>query len=114
MTLGALVLAAREEATAFSQLSSEAFTELAHVCKDTETVLKKQFDYDKMNYLMLMMVDPDVHFHVIPRYAEQKTHLQVEFNDFGWPGPPDLGHSNDVSDEFLQNLTAELQAEWPH
>ena len=25
--------------------------------------------YERINYLMLMMVDPDVHFHVIPRYT---------------------------------------------
>jgi len=43
-----------------------------------------------INYLMLMMVDPDVHFHVIPRYASVRQHAGVQYADAGWPGPPQL------------------------
>ncbi len=39
---------------------------------------------------MLMMVDPHVHFHVIPRYDGDRAWDGVEFADAGWPGPPDL------------------------
>ena len=39
---------------------------------------------------MLMMVDPHVHFHVIPRYEGPRTFAGLEFVDAGWPGPPDL------------------------
>ena len=44
--------------------------------------------YERINYLMLMMVDPNVHFHVIPRYSEARQWDGVEFPDAGWPGPP--------------------------
>ena len=42
------------------------------------------------NYLMLMMVDPYVHFHVLPRYREPQEFRAVTFADKGWPGTPDL------------------------
>ena len=66
-TLGALILVAHESAKALSDLSPASFTELHTVTGQLETALAKAFHYDKINYLMLMMVDPDVHFHVIPR-----------------------------------------------
>ena len=40
---------------------------------DLDTALAKTFAPDKLNYLMLMMVDPDVHFHVLPRYAAARA-----------------------------------------
>ena len=113
VTLGALVLVAREPVTAFSQLSQAAFTELARVTHDIDTVLSHLFHYDKLNYLMLMMVDPHVHFHVIPRYAEIRHYAGVEFSDSGWPGPPDLGHNIRVDGTVFNQLRDELRFSWP-
>src|SRR5215210_7299686 len=67
-TLGSLVLAARSEARAFSDLEPAAFVELGQAIGAIETALAGAVAYEKINYLMLMMVDPNVHFHVIPRY----------------------------------------------
>ncbi|MGI9228261.1 MAG: HIT family protein [Gammaproteobacteria bacterium] len=111
-TLGSLVLIARAAARAFPELSRDAFTELARVTKDIEAVLTGKFGYEKLNYLMLMMVDPDVHFHVIPRYAAPKQFSGVVFTDPGWPGPPDLGHDNKVDSSVLTRLTDELKSAW--
>ena len=69
VTLGALVLAALSNATAFSALPPAAFTELHQVTGDIEAGLARFQPHDRINYLMLMMVDPHVHFHVLPRYA---------------------------------------------
>ena len=113
VTLGALVLVAREPVTAFSQLSQAAFTELARVTHDIDTVLSHLFRYDKLNYLMLMMVDPHVHFHVIPRYAAIRHYAEVKFTDPGWPGPPDLGHNNQVDNAVFNQLRDELRSSWP-
>ena len=66
VTLGALILICREEATAFSLISPEAFGELPEIIREIETNVSRTFTYNKINYLMLMMVDPEVHFHVIP------------------------------------------------
>ena len=59
---------------------------------------------------MLMMVDPNVHFHVIPRYPEPRSWSGIEFPDAGWPGPPQLGASVALSADHIRNLTGELQA----
>ena len=67
-TLGSLVLAAKSDATAYSELPPQAFAEQALAVAAIERSLARFTSYEKINYLMLMMVDPNVHFHVIPRY----------------------------------------------
>ena len=113
VTLGSLVLVAREPVTAFSQLSPAGFTELAQVTRDVDTVLSHLFLYDKLNYLMLMMVDPHVHFHVIPRYSENRMYGGLEFTDSAWPGPPDLGYGNPVDKTVFNQLRDDLGTAWP-
>lgn len=92
-TLGSLVLAARSDATAFGDLPPEAHAELATVTKAIETALKEAVDYSRINYLMLMMVDPNVHFHVLPRYEGTRSVKGLKIPDAGWPGQPDLGNA---------------------
>ena len=89
-TLGSLVLAAKSTATAFGDLAPEAHAELAIVTKAIETALKNAVDYGRINYLMLMMVDPNVHFHVLPRYEGARSATGLTIPDAGWPGQPDL------------------------
>ena len=110
VTLGSLVLAAKSDATAYGNLPPEAFTEQAEVVAAIESALRSFTQYERINYLMLMMVDPNVHFHVIPRYSQPRDWNGVEFADAGWPGPAQLGTSIALSSEDIRNLTAELQA----
>ena len=109
-TLGALVLVCSEEATAFGELSSAAYATLRDAVRGCERLLKEFVGYERINYLMLMMVDPNVHFHVIPRYSEAREWGGVEFPDAGWPGPPQLGSANALTADDVRNLTAALQA----
>lgn len=111
-TLGALVLIAHEPARAFSELSAASFTEMHDVVRRTESALIKAFQYDKINYLMLMMVDPDVHFHVIPRYAQKKQFADREFTDAGWPAVPKLGQVNETDENTNQLIIAHIKACW--
>jgi diadenosine tetraphosphate (Ap4A) HIT family hydrolase len=67
VTLGSLVLAAKSDATAYHQLPRKAFAEQADVVAAIERSLAAFCTYERINYLMLMMADPNVHFHVIPR-----------------------------------------------
>ncbi|GGM01467.1 HIT family protein [Pseudomonas asuensis] len=113
VTLGSLVLIAKEEATAFAELSPAAFTELKTVTTDIESTLKGVFNYSKLNYLMLMMVDPHVHFHVIPRYNSPRTWADQEFSDSAWPGPPQLSSSIELQEVDSVNLRDELMRCWP-
>ncbi len=109
-TLGSLVIAAKSEAEAFSDLYPPAFAELSQVISETEAALRDRTAYDKINYLMLMMVDPNVHFHVIPRYSAARGWSGVEFPDAGWSGPPDLGSAIKLTPEQIRALAAELTA----
>ena len=112
-TLGALVLASKEPARSLGEISAEGMAELGLATAELEAALKKSFGYEKLNYLMLMMVDPDVHFHVLPRYSGPRSFATTEFTDPAWPGPPALGHSTET-DAAARSLIAEtLQNNWP-
>ena len=111
-TLGSLVLIAKSHATAWPDIGGEAFTELGAVTSAIEKTLKGAFAYDKINYLMLMMVDPNVHFHVLPRYEQTLSFEDMEFEDAGWPKTPDLGSGPTLDDDMAKRLIAHLKASW--
>ncbi|WP_260925738.1 HIT family protein [Novosphingobium sp. 9] len=108
-TLGALVLAAKSDVTAFGDLPLEAHAELKTVTTAIEAALREAVDYAKLNYLMLMMVDPHVHFHVIPRYEGAREWQGRAFVDAGWPKVPDLGQAIALEGEDLAALVAWLK-----
>jgi diadenosine tetraphosphate (Ap4A) HIT family hydrolase len=107
VTLGSLVLAAKSDASAYGALPREAFQEQADVVATIERALTRWIRYERINYLMLMMVDPNVHFHVIPRYSGSRSWMGIEFADAGWPGQPRLDHAVQLVDENLRSLAAE-------
>ena len=109
-TLGSLVLAARSDATAFAGLPGEAHAELKRVTGAIEAALARFTGYARLNYLMLMMVDPHVHFHVIPRYEAAREWGGVEFPDAGWPAVPQLGEALKLEPAQRDALVAELKA----
>jgi diadenosine tetraphosphate (Ap4A) HIT family hydrolase len=112
-TLGSLVLAAKSDSTAFSDLEPEAFAELQLAIRDLETALKAAVGYDRINYLMLMMVDPHVHFHVIPRYEGERSAAGLTIEDAGWPKLPDLGAAAAPDESQIAALTGWLKPCWP-
>jgi diadenosine tetraphosphate (Ap4A) HIT family hydrolase len=112
-TLGSLVLAAKGEARAFSELSPEAFAELGVAIADIETALGQAVGYSKINYLMLMMVDPHVHFHVIPRYDGDREKVGLHFPDAGWPKAPALGEAVELDPAQTEALAGWLKELWP-
>lgn len=114
VTLGSLVLICQDAVSAFSQISPEAFAELPGAIREIEESVSEAFSYEKINYLMLMMVDPDVHFHVIPRYETKHTFCNQQFFDHGWPGPPILKNPNDTSQDMNQKILTHLKKSWIH
>ncbi|HEX6073621.1 MAG TPA: HIT family protein [Sphingomicrobium sp.] len=108
VTLGSLILAAKSDATAYSALPREAFAEQADAVATIERALGDFVRYERVNYLMLMMVDPEVHFHVVPRYSGPRRWNGVDFPDQGWPGPPQLGSAIQLSADQTAGLVAEL------
>jgi diadenosine tetraphosphate (Ap4A) HIT family hydrolase len=109
-TLGSLVLAAKSDATAFGKLPGEAHAELKRVTTAIEAALADFTLYAKLNYLMLMMVDPHVHFHVIPRYEGAREFGGATFADAGWPAVPQLGEAVTLDEAQRDALVAELKS----
>jgi len=62
---------------------------------------------------MLMMVDPHVHFHVLPRYAGARRFEGVDFDDRGWPGPPDLKAAPAITADLFSRLLQNVKSHWP-
>jgi diadenosine tetraphosphate (Ap4A) HIT family hydrolase len=108
VTLGSLVLAAKGEATAYSALSPEAFAEQGEAVRLIERALGAFTGFDKINYLMLMMVDPNPHFHVIPRYSETRSWNGIDFPDAGWPRAPRLDAAVALDAAQIAALAGEL------
>jgi diadenosine tetraphosphate (Ap4A) HIT family hydrolase len=113
VTLGALVLVAKSDAPAFSAIGVAAFTELDRVVRDIEASLNLFRAFERINYLMLMMVDPHVHFHVLPRYSTVQVFNGIEFEDRGWPAMPDMRHSPRLEDANLAALVEAIKSVWP-
>ena len=90
-TLGSSILSLKRPAENFSEISAKEAQDLSQIIAYIETTYKMSFQYDKINYLMLMMVDNHVHFHVIPRYQSTREYNGTSWTDETWPMPPDLG-----------------------
>jgi diadenosine tetraphosphate (Ap4A) HIT family hydrolase len=108
-TLGSLVLAAKSDATAFGDLPAAAHAELATVTRELEAALNAAVSFERLNYLMLMMVDPHVHFHVIPRYDGTRTQGTLTIADAGWPKTPALGEAIALDATRIADLTGWLK-----
>ena len=107
-TLGALVLGSKHLATSLGTLPPEAHAELQACTSTLERALTLFRPYDKINYLALMMVDPQVHFHVLPRYGATQEFEGVTFADIGWPGMPDLKAAPELTVTTQKALHASL------
>ncbi len=104
VTLGSLILINKNGAIEFGSVPAHELFEMGRIINELETKLKSAFNYDKINSQMLRMVDPEVHFHIMPRYAEPKIFNGKEFLDQNWPGPFSLKNENNITDEELLNL----------
>ncbi|OYY62711.1 MAG: HIT family protein [Burkholderiales bacterium 28-67-8] len=111
-TLGSLVLICREPVQSFAEVSAQGYAELRDLVRHIESTLREVVGYERINYLMLMMVDPDVHFHVIPRYEGSRQLGCVEFRDAGWPGPPVLDAAVSLDPAMSDALITQLRHVW--
>ena len=112
VTIGSLILITKFGEVKLSGLSNESFAEFEQIVKEIESVLSDCFTYDKINYLVLMMVDPEVHYHIIPRYSYDIEFEKEKFTDFGWPALPNLLEINKISKKTFNLLLALLKGEF--
>ena len=106
-TIGSCVISLNRYCEKMSDITDEESCDLKKVVSYAERSLMAAFSYDKINYLMLMMVDSHLHFHVIPRYSKVIEALGRIWKDEKWPTPPDLGGveiEQALSDELIATL----------
>ncbi len=113
-TVGAGVLSLKRECVTFGELKQEEFTDLSNIIKVIENTLELTFGYNVINYLMLMMVDKHVHYHIIPRYEKEIEVIGEIWRDLTWPNLPILsGVELDKirSEDLLRLIKENLQDE---
>jgi diadenosine tetraphosphate (Ap4A) HIT family hydrolase len=108
-TLGAGILSLKRECKTFSELIQDEFSDLGNIITVIEKTLKKSFNYDIMNYLMLMMIDKQVHYHIIPRYKNGIDFARQDWIDFGWPGVPNLT-GEEIEHDVLEGILITIKA----
>jgi len=114
VTLGAGIVSLNRHAARFSAVTAAEMAALTEIVGSLEHALHGAFDYRAINYLMLMMVDHHVHFHVIPRYDGGRRFAGLDWFDRGWPAPPLLADAQQADRaELPALLRQELQAALP-
>ena len=95
-----------------AEMTPEEAAEFPHVVGRLEGALRSAFNFDKINYVCLMMVDRHYHFHVYPRYETPRIYDGVEYIDEAWPRPVSIAVP--PSDEaFLIKLRDHLRTHLP-
>lgn len=111
LTLGAMVLSARSGVVSFAELDEAAGAELATMLGTAECGAKSIWGAVRINAIALMMKDPVVHFHVLPRYQAPVDAYGLRWHDEDWPNPP-LFRKYETSDEILVQLRDSLVKEF--
>ena len=110
VTLGSVIIAAKSEAKSFGALQPEEMAEWPGIVHKFESVIAGYFGAEKFNYLALMMVDPNPHFHGIPRYRGPVDFQGQSFTDASFPKPPSLDVVNECSKETLVAIREHLHS----
>ena len=106
------VIAARSAVTSVGDLEPAAGAELPRVIGDFEATIRRIVPAEKFNYLALMMVDPNPHFHAIPRYPRPIVMGTHPFTDASYPRPPDLSGGMDIDAATLEAWRAGVAQRW--
>jgi diadenosine tetraphosphate (Ap4A) HIT family hydrolase len=107
-TIGSGILSLNRSCTSFASITRDEAAELADINREIEGKLKRAFQPDKFNYVMLMMVDAHLHFHVIPRYSTERSVFDRTWKDSGWPALPALGEGSDLANSAVLNSIVEM------
>jgi diadenosine tetraphosphate (Ap4A) HIT family hydrolase len=112
VTLGCAIIAAKSGCTSLGDLSPDEAAELPQVIGDFERAVRRIAAASKFNYLALMMVDPNPHFHAIPRYSAEVHVGGTVFADAAFPNPPDLRSAHGLTAEQLEGVRRLLTENW--
>lgn len=89
-TLGAMVLSVASGTRDLARLTPQEGVGLAAGLGLGERLAREVFGAVRINALCLMMQDPIVHFHLLPRYDGPVSAAGSTWHDADWPGPPQI------------------------
>lgn len=112
VTFGSIVIASKANAISMADLDVAAFTELKKVFFDFECTLRREFNAVKFNYFALMMVDPNPHFHAIPRYSSDVKFNKEVFVDLKYPKAADISEIAHMDARTFDALKTQLIEKW--
>jgi diadenosine tetraphosphate (Ap4A) HIT family hydrolase len=107
LTLGSMVVSSSTGRLDFQELDGDAAAGLAAAFARVERLAKERLGAVRVNLVCLMMKDPVVHFHVIPRYDAPIERYGQRWEDTDWPGPPTFGPVP-TDDGVLRELVRDL------
>lgn len=102
---GSLVLSTTHDALSFGEVPPASGTELVELLAAAEGVAREELGAARVNVLCLMMVDPLLHFHVLPRFGAPVELAGRTWVDHGWPGTPELA-AEPATEEELEAVRA--------
>lgn len=108
VTLGSLIIMSKSDASKLGDVSAEEWAGFSEVSHDVELWLLQAFGAEKFNYLALMMKDPEVHFHVIPRYSKPVDFNGTSFIDPDWPLATER-KALDLTDDQLDAIKQKIE-----
>jgi diadenosine tetraphosphate (Ap4A) HIT family hydrolase len=107
ITLGAMVISSSSGLLDFQDLDEDTSVGLSTAFALAEQLAKERLGAVRVNLVCLMMKDPVVHFHVLPRFDRPVERYGRTWEDADWPGPPTFGPAP-VDDAVLQALVRDL------
>ena len=109
ITLGSMVLSLAADKFDLSGLSEAEARGMAAGFGQAERLAREVFGAVRINILCLMMQDPIVHFHILPRYDHPLNRHGRDWVDADWPGPPAI-RAAPIDTDMLHRLRDELRA----
>lgn len=106
--LGALVISSTRGCVDLAELTATEGAELIDLLGRYEGWARRAYGAVRLNVLLLMMKDPIVHVHVLPRYDGARDRHGATWTDAGWPGPPSL-EPLDVGERALLAIADETR-----
>ena len=101
ITLGSMVVSSAAGVLTFESLDREAQADLGETFGMVERLAKSCFGAVRVNIVCLMMKDPVIHFHVLPRFDRVVEYSGRSWEDLDWPGPPTFGPAPTDDDVLL-------------
>lgn len=108
ITLGSMVISSARGLLDFADLDADSGATLGAAFGEAERLARRLFGAVRVNFVALMMKDPIIHFHALPRYDTDVQRYGRTWEDSDWPGPPTFGPAP-TDDETLLALVTDLR-----